>query len=310
MTVFLGLGRDILEWVKSNLSRDTSQKSMRFVGAPSSPNDWGDLYKKGALAEAVQLIRREAQSCLPHRILVLYVPSHDDQRLVSTLGVVCFLAPLQPDPEEIAHYGNSIAWRHDKAVVQKTVQRALRQAWRMTNRLKAEITDKRICALSLPARNFHYPDRHSTIGDVYEEIAHHMSDPFSLRDTLLPSRFSRDQLPNKAFKSQQHTDRFFQDCRWRVFPPDPYHGQGRINCSESVGDGLPLAMRQRYRFGVTVRDGSLHYDVQFEMPRELKREPMYCAVEGDVWVTGSHANVGVSDFLWAPDGRKESRHQA
>ena len=101
MIVFLGFGREMLEWVKSNLIRDTSQKAMRFVGAPSSLNDWGDLYKKGALSEAVQLIRREAQSCLPHRILVLYVPSRNDQRLVSTLGVVCFLPLSNQIPRKL-----------------------------------------------------------------------------------------------------------------------------------------------------------------------------------------------------------------
>ena len=309
VVVFLGLGRDMLEWVKKDLGRDPSQRSMRLVGAPSSLNDWGYLYHNETLAEAVHLIRREIQSGWPQRIFVLYVPSRNDSSLVSTLGVVCCLVPLQPDSEEITHHSNPVAWRHDKAVVQKTVQMALHQAWRVTNRLKAEITDKRICALSLPARNFYYPDRHSTIGDVYEAIAHHVSDPFSLGNTLLPSRFNRDQLPNKAFKNQQHTDKFFQDCRGRVFPPDLYHAQNRNGHSELVGNGLPLSVRQRYRFGVTVRDGNLHYDVQFEMPRGLQREPMYCAVEGDVWVTGSHANVGVNDFLWAPDGRKESRPQ-
>ena len=142
-----------------------------------------------------------------------------------------------------------------------------------------------------------------------QDMVDQITSGLRLRDTLLPSRFNRDQLPNKAFKGQQYTDRFFQDCRGRVFPPDPYHAQSRIDSGEAAGKGLPLAMRQRYRFGVTVRDGNLHYDVQFEMPRKLQEEQMYCAVEGDVWVTGSHANVGVNDFVWVPDGNKERRQQ-
>ena len=309
LVVFLGLGRNVLEWIIGKLTVDPSQRSARYVGEPSSLNDWGDLYSKRTLTKTVQIIRREVQSYAPDRILVFYVPSRNDQQLVSSLGVVCFLAPLEPDPDGIARNSHPIAWRHDKEVVQETVHRALGQSRGTTNGLKAEITDKRICALSLPARNFYYPDRDSTISDTYEEFAHHTSDPLSLRDTLLPSRFNRDQLPHKAFKGQQYTDRFFQDCRGRVFPPDPYHAQGRIDSGESVANGLPLAIRQRYRFGVMVRDGNLHYDVQFEIPRELKREPMYCAVEGDVWVTGSHANVGVNDVVWTPDGRKERRYQ-
>ena len=307
MVVFLGLGRDMLAWITNKLTADTSQRSARYVGTPSSLDDWGDLYSEGTLAKATQLIRREVQSSPPHRIFILYVPSRNDQQLVSSFGVVCFLAPLEPEADAIARDSNAIAWRHDKTLVQETVYRTLRQAWRTTNGLKAEITDKRICALSLPARNYYYPDRDSTISDAYEEFARHRSDPLRLRDTLLPSRFNRDQLPNRAFKSQQYTDRFFQDCRGRVFPPDLYHAQSRIDSGASVADGLPLAVRQRYRFGVTVRDGNLHYDVQFEIPRELKKEPMYCAVEGDVLVTGSHANVGVNDFVWVPSGTKERR---
>lgn len=307
--MFLGLGRDMLQWIERELAADTSRRPARYVGAPSPLNDWGNLYRKQTLNEAVRLIAQEVQSSAPHRIFVLYVPSRDDQRLVASLGIVCYLAPLKPDPDAVVNHGNPIAWRHDKAVVQVAVQSAIRQAWKTTNGLKAEITDKRICALSLPARNFYYPDSDSTISDTYQEFAQHSSDPLSLRDALAPTRFDRKQLHHKAFKGQQYTDRFFQDCRGRVFPPDPYHAPNRTDSGVPVANSLPLAVRQRYRFGVTVRDGNLHYDVQFETPIELKREPMYCAVEGDVWVTGSHANVGVNDFVWVPSGTKERRGQ-
>ena len=64
-------------------------------------------------------------------------------------------------------------------------------------------------------------------------------------------------------------------------------------------------MEQRYRFGVIVRDGNLHFDVQYARSRTLENESMYCATVGNVLVTGSHANVGVNDVIWTPDGKKE-----
>ena len=53
----------------------------------------------------------------------------------------------------------------------------------------------------------------------------------------------------------------------------------------------------------------MHYDVQYELPRRLHEEPMYCAVKGEVRVTGSHANVGVNDVIWVPDGKKELQEE-
>ena len=304
MVLLMGFSKDMVEWIKSKLYADTSKKPARYVGAPSSPSDRKNLYKQGTIAEAVQLVWQEVNVRRPYRILVLYVPCRNDQALMTSLGVVCFLTQLTPYVDKATSFDGSMSWRHDKATALKAVHRALDNAWRKTNSLKAEITDKRISALGLPARNFYFPDRDSTIHSAYREIAQGTIAVDSLRSALRPTRFNRTKLPNKAFKGQQHTDTFFQDCRGRVFPPDPYHGQRRIHSDEAVGEELPLAVQQIYRFGVTVRDGNLHYDVQYEMPRQLNREPMHCAVDGEVRITGTHANVGVNDFVWVPGGKK------
>ena len=47
--------------------------------------------------------------------------------------------------------------------------------------------------------------------------------------------------------------------------------------------------------------------VIYTRPRQFQGEPMYCAAMGDVSVTDTHANVGVNDVIWTPDGRKEPR---
>ena len=308
LVVLLGLTRDMLEWTKRRLMGDTSLKSARYVGIPSYASHWRPLYKKNNVTETLQLIERECRAFTGHRIIVLYVPSPDAGNLTSALDFVCFLAPLYPKDIDLSHDRNSIEWRSNKHIVKNTVCRALREAWKTTNALKSEITDKRISALTLPARNFYFPDSDSTIGETYSSFTQQTYIMPSLKDKLLPTRFTRDQLPKKAFKGKQHTDEFFQDRRGRVFPPDLFHGQSRGKDGETTPSRLSLVLRQKFRFGVTVRDGNLHYDVQYEFPRKLRNELMHCAATGDVKVTGSHANIGVNDVIWVPAGTKEPRN--
>ena len=279
----------------------------RYVGTPSKKNDWHGLYLRSTVSETLQLINREGQEHSPHRIIVLYVPSHDSGKLVSALDFVCFLGALRPRHCVLTQAGTPIGWRHNKSMVIDTIKRKLGDALRETNALKADITDKSISALTLPAHNFYHPDRNTTISSAYRSVARSVSSTAELKGELAPTRFTRDQLPGKAFKGRQHTDRFYQDQRGRVFPPDLFHAQTRVDAEGAHENRLSLALRQRYRFGVTVRDGNLHYDVQYENPRKLQREPMCCAADGEVWVSGSHANVGVNDVIWAPGGVKEQR---
>ena len=305
LIVILGLPRDTLTWVQRQFEGDTSQRSARYVGAPSPNSDWGHLYKKKTISEVLEMIERESRAIVPHRIIVLYVPSRDADNLITALGPVCYLAPLHPESDELRYDGSPVGWRHDKLIARTIADRTLQNSLKATNALKAEITDKRISPFTLPRYNFYFPDRHTIIGDVYLQIARQASKAAELRHRLLPARFTRNQLTSKAFKSQQYTDEFFQDTRGRIFPPDLFHAHNAINDKEALTDGLSALVRQRYRFGATVRNGNLHYDMQYEFPRKLNKEPMYCAIDGDVMVTGSHANVGVNDVIWVPDGKKE-----
>ena len=296
-----------MQWVTTFLARDTSRKSAKYVGAPSPQKEWRGLYKKNNIVETLKLIERESLRLKPHRIIVLYVLSDDVENLLRTLDIVCFLSQLKPDGDDLSTGDCGIGWRHNRSMVRSIVDRTLRDALSETRFLKSEITDKRISPLTLPARNFYFPNRHTEISRTYRRLALDTHSIQSLKDRLLPVRFTRDQLPSQAFKGQQHTDQFFQDTRGRVFPPDPFHAQHRPQ-TETVSTIKPSNyLRQRYRFGVTVRDGNLHYDVQYEKPRKLNKEPMHCAVKGDVLVTGSHANVGVNDVIWVPSGKTEAQ---
>ena len=303
--VIAGLPRDTLRWIINMLETDTSLKPARFVGAAAPRHDWGSLYKKNNLAEILTLIECESQALRPHRLMVLYVPSRDADALMAIVDTVCYLAPLSAEGSDLPCDGHAIGWRHDKSVVGNIVYRALQSALKSTDVLKAEITDKRISAFTLPAYNFYYPSDHSPIMNTYRQFARKKFNVAHLKSRLAPVRFTRDNLPNNAFKGQQYADRFFRDSRGRVFPPDAYHAPNRVDENRSLSNELSLHLRQRYRFGVTVRDGNLHYDVQYEYPRRLNGEVMYCAEKGKVAVTGSHANVGVNDVIWTPDGTTE-----
>ena len=307
LVVIAGLPKDTLQWTTRTLTRDTSQRPARYVGAPSQTGDWRPLYKRTNITETLKLIERENENNPPQRIIVLYVPSRDADDLIASLHYVCFLAPLKPIDGDLPFNGDSIEWRHDKSTVKNVVYRTLQDALKTTNSLKAEITDSRMSPFSLPAYNFYYPNRNSTINHTYRDFMQQEFKIAQLKEDLLPTRFTRDQLSSKAFRGSHHSDRFFQDHRGRVFPIDMDHAPARYDDQESSVNGLSLVLRQRYRFGVTVRDGNVHYDVQYEYPRALQEEPMHCAKDGDVLVTGSHANIGVNDVIWTPNGKKEPR---
>lgn len=306
IVVFGGFPRQSLEWIKNRLQGVDALRSARYLGVPSPLNDWGDLYKKDTIAETLALIENTSRSKTPRRIIVLYVPSHDKRSLISALSPVCFLAPMHPQESDMARFDSNVGWRNDKPIVERTVLQTLEDATKATNGLVPEITDKRISPYTLPARNFHYPDRFTAIGGVYRHLAEDMSNFWELGSELLPTRFTRDQLPARAFKGRQNSDQFFEDRRGRIYPPDLYHAPIRSTSKDTSATELSPSLQQRYRFGVPVRNGNLHYDVQFEEPRQLSKEPMHCAVRGDVWVTGSHANVGVNDVIWT-NGTIEAR---
>ena len=320
LVLLAGLPNNPLKWILETLSRDTSKKHCRFEGIPSTNQDWKDLYRSPTLTAIQETIGASVTKGpyhpvpTPRRIIVLFVPSKDCELLFARFGITCYLEPLLPSRAESA-VNNYIAWRHDRKEALHIVSQALQCATIATNALKFEITDKGRSPFSLPARNFYYPDKDSPIYETYLQFARREISLERLSETLTTKRFSRNQLPARALKGNHHADRFFQDGRGRVFPSDRYHAPNRYAETSSEGnrEGLECAgksstlqvLQQRYRFGVIVRDGNLHYDVQYEIPRKLNNEPMYCATIGNVVVTGSHANVGVNDVIWVPDGEKE-----
>ena len=280
-----GLPREALNWVLRQLESDDTFKAASYVGAPAPSNDWGKLYRDNSIKEIGALLEGEFRSHVPNRLIILYVPSWDAMALLAAVEYVCYLAPMTtPSHSESPPRGDALCWRHDKAQVKDIVYRTLRQSLNATNALKSEITDPRISPSTLPSRNFHYPSDDVTISDTYSKLVAQQLKFAHLKESLTPKRFTREQLPQQAFKGKQYTDEFFEDFRGRVFPPDPHHGHNRESNVKSTPSFPSQELRQQYRFGVTVRNGHLHYDVQYTHGRSLTREPMYCSVVGDVWV--------------------------
>ena len=323
LVVLAGLPRVPLASILNTLSHDTSKKDLSFGGTPSIENDWMDLYRQSTLTSIEEIIRasisRNSSSSkpTPRRILILYVPSKDDQVLIARFGIACYLEPLVP-PEAGASLRDRMDWRHEVTESLDIISDALRRASTETRLLQKMITDNNRSALALPPRNFYFPDRESLIYESYLSVAQGKMSIENLNDALTTKRFTKDHLPAKALKGDHHRDRFFQDLRGRVFPPDIFHAptrseelpesSGEANAGsvdEDVRSRFMRVLHQRYRFGVVVRNGNLHYDVQYEIPKQLYNEPMYCADAGNVLVTGSHANVGVNDVIWVPDGEKK-----
>ena len=320
LVLLAGLPRDTMRWIQNLLTRDPTIVRARFEGTPSTKHDNQDLYPpsvieglRGSLAASVTYDGKELE-LTPRRILVLYVPS-GAERLADELGLCCYLQPLVPE-SDVANPYDGIRWRHQKSLVKLIVYNALQKAVSGTNKLTEVITKKSMSPLTLPARNFYFPTSQSAIEHVYKKVMRGEIGFEQLDAQIVPKKFTDDQLPPPAFKSGRRSDRFFQDERDRIFPPDRHaynryaHDAGSGSGSEEKTAVEPQAVRvleQRYRFGVVVRDGNQHYDVQYAKPRQLQNEPMYCAAAGQVSVTGTHANVGVNDVIWTPGGQKEIR---
>ena len=321
LVVLAGLPLDSFRWIRNVLSEDMSKAPARFMGVPSNRNDSAELYTADVKRRILDILATSVSGngidsvFTPRRILMLYVPSKDAQSLVYEFGLACFMQSMKGNHVSPSPW-DDINWRHDKVAVRAIVYQALQDATDTTHALKTEISDKRMSPFSLPARNFYFPTADSVIAATYRACMEGGMALDELRGRLSTKRFTRAQLPPQAFKGSQPYDNFFEDARGRIFPPDN-HGRNRYpvavaSDAEHETDAfnnsdIRRVLEQRYRFGVIVHDGNLHYDVQYAAPRKLRHEPMHCAAVGDVWVTGSHANVGVNDFIWTPRGRKDVR---
>lgn len=316
--VFLaGLPRNTLAWLLDVLRKDTSKKHLSFDGSPSTKDDQQDLYGlttlKNILDQIGSKINRNAASSLPtpRRIMILYVPAGGTELLIENFGISCYLEPLGSLATD-SNLANPITWRHEKADSLSQVTEAIQRATIATDELKREITDKGRSALALPPQNFYFPDRESPIYETYLAIAGREEQYHNLTKSLKTVTVDRDKLAAKSLRSTRNNNRVFIDSRNRIFPAVIDHAPNRsLGSSDEDNTGVFEQLKksevinllhQRYRFGVVARDGNLHYDVQYENPRQLQREPMYCAKAGSILVTGSHANVGINDVIWAPDG--------
>ena len=233
-----GLPKDPLKWILETLSRDTSKRHCRFAGIPSAKSDWKDLYRESTLTEIQGTIRASVTNSplgavpTPRRILVLYVPSKDFDLLISRFGITCYLKPLLAASTEPASaepvFSDDIAWRHDREVALEIVTQALQQATVATDALKREITDKGRSPLSLPARNFYFPDKESPIYETYLRFVRREVSIEGLSAALTTKRFSRNQLPARALKGNHHADRFFPGCSRPGLP------SRHVSCTEQV----------------------------------------------------------------------------
>ena len=304
LTSLAGLPPSTLERTIQYLKRSGLHKSVQFVGTPATQSEQKRIYTKNYISAFLNHLEDAIEKYNPDRIMLFYVNSKDSHHLFEAVAYVCYVVSIDIAGHSDVSSQKSASWRHELTQVVSLISNSWQTAFEETTKLRSSISYKRISPFSLPAKNFLYPDRHSTIDRVYRELVLRNIDVEALERGLKPERFDRDALPQVAFKSSQNSCEFFKDARGRVFPPDRFHGRARFTGQTSSRLTLSLNLRQRYRFGVIVRDGNIHYDVQYANNRKLRGEPMYCADAGEVTVTGSHANVGVNDVIWVTGGTK------
>ncbi len=327
--IIAGLPMEVSRATVTYLKQHQSLEKATYLSLNSSSNnDYKPLFSEASIKTLHKrmleqlYIRGDSKNppCpTPRYIFLLYVPSCDADLLLSKFEYFCLPIKLTKETNKFDrqilndNFGNSteISWRHYNNAAKITAHDTLQLIRSEVKKYSRMIASTATSPLVLPPMNYHYPSGADLIDEIYRNI---FTGNVGLDELsgLTPRHFNRDEVSRKV-----HRRNIFQDCRDRIFPNDNHapsrlpnppgkYAGGSLNDSDFIErfKGLQAYLRQVYRFGVRARDGNVHFDVQFPQAG-LKRESMYCSDdECFVEVTGTHANVGINDAIWVPDGTK------
>jgi hypothetical protein len=276
------------------------------VIAVSSASYDGPLYRQATVtillrAAAEFSIRRlknrgENQPPRPRRIVLFYVPTDDDEQLLSAFDFFVFPVPLR-DLAEFDEAGHQK--RHDRLVCEQAIRKAFDVYSReLIGLLQPRIEIRKSSEpLLLPPRNFHLPQR--KLQQSFCELTRRTRTwENAMPDGVHPEMFGHEQLP--AFLGYQERQLIFRDARDVIFPcaranelhwrpPDDLQPESDVRVLQDF-------LRSIYRFGTPLPDG-FHHDAQLEWGRTFDEMAFDCSRNGVIPVTGTHANIYPNDFV-------------
>jgi hypothetical protein len=299
MFIVAGLPRVVHQRTLRQLQDENPQ--LIFKGAPS-PDD-GNLYPPGLVESLVKSVgtfvvrRRQAskEELTPASIVLLYVPSYDQERLLEVFD----FAVMTQDLPGLAPWENGRQRRHDLDVVRDELTAAIQaSASARTNlntvqeRLNRQVDNE---PLLLPPRNFF-----TQAGDLAPVLRQFRTGPRTWTDRLAdygPKVLTHDDVPNRI--SPQQTRRPFVDSRGMAFftaHPAAYDGPPREVDDGDDAASILAALRSLYRFGGALARG-LHHDVQRDDGTPLGGAEFHCSEKGSITSTSDYANIYPNDFV-------------
>lgn len=272
-------------------------------GTPASISDgalYPDRYIKRLVHDVGQLIlrRREngPQQPTPAEIHLLFVPSMDQERLLSEFDFFVMPTPLT-GLEEWSCRGQQR--RHDlDAVATVLADNFQRSAPARTNlnevrRRLGYLSDNE--ALLLPPRNYLTPDGELT--DVFRALRSGSLKWTDRLKVLGPSNLTHDDVPNRVSKNQtRHPFIDSRDLAFFVAHPTAYDGNVWEADEESPQRDLVLSLKSLYRFGGALPAG-FHHDAQKRDGGGLGRATFNCAKRGSIESSDKYANVYPNDVV-------------
>ncbi len=273
-------------------------------GAPSP--DQGNLYSPALIETLVKAsgefaIKRRQTSKdepTPTSITLLFVPSPDQERLLSVFDFALMTAPLA---RLSAWDGNGRQLRHkldqvieELAAVTKPSGEARTNLATVQQRLNRQSDDE---AMLLPPRNFFTQE-----GDLVPVMRDYRLGTRPWTDRLAeygPASLSHEDVPLRV--APQQVRRPFVDARGMAFfiaHQKAYDGEAREVVDPADIWGTLQVLRSLYRFGGSLERG-LHHDVQRSDGTPLGGAEFVCSGQGRISSIADYANIYPNDHVRA-----------
>ena len=304
MFVLAGLPPEVHNFAKSFL--EGIRSTAIVVGAPSPQRD-GALYPKSLVetllrATASFAFRRRTKGpevpLTPKSITLLYVPACDDERLLRAFDFAVWTGALSA----LAAYGEGgRQLRHNRAALEAALREAAgSNGWskhemdQISQRIN-RLSDRE--ALLLSPRNYHL--REAELGRLFLDYRRGLRPVGDRFADLHSVDLTCEDLPRRLGAEEvRHAYVDDREVAFLTAHPTAYHGTVREVEENTPQPQIHSLLRSLYRFGAALPCG-FHHDAQPSDGTSFDKFHFFCDEDGDVEISGTHANIYSNDFVRA-----------
>jgi len=297
LILLAGLPNPLFKFVANALEESVTPKTK--VIAEASGGEDRALYRAQTVATllkavseyAVRQARAQEMPPSPTQILLAYIPSPDDEKLLSEFDFFIFPIRLTRLAEYDA-YGRQ--YRHNRQESQSYVLPSIQAALLSFMEVKRRLSSPNLREpLLLPPRNFHVSNT-ERVEAIFMNLRRGELSWGTPLTNIQAQKVTHDDL-EKHVRPGAHKQ-VLRDYRDLLFPHDyTNHGFSREIPSDASSQDRKHFMRSSFRFGVPLRDG-YHHDVQYS-GKGLGGQTFECCVKGSVSLNVAYANVYPNDFV-------------